>query len=750
MVDMNLENNLDNGTQTIIRHLTESKATPAVLLGAGASFESGVPGASAIASNVRRRLYPNENFDDKGEDNQLARFESVMSTVSGGDQLMSQLLAQYLDDLTPSQSHRKLVDLMITSRIAPWIFTTNYDTLIEQSLAERNCDFRVYFSGQDVVHDDGVINVVKLHGCITRPETVRCTPDSILELPESSASLLKEVVHNYGLVIIGHSMRDPDLEKCLLEAERTRGMVAVIAPNANLDSVKPILGHHKSTMNIGTATFGEFITSIHSIKSLQSAYETDLESLPEIWASLDRARFGSLTTGLISDLENQVTSLQAKFQHIPEVSALYSLVRANSGGQVGWWQMNDAIRTLGRAVDERGNLPLKARSSLVGRYLFESLLAIWAGADLKISFGTDQMFDVLQTLVDLGTDEQNFLLQENREHMTQSLLSLGLAEALKELYAINVNGTPKIELLHQAKELLTSITERKRPGTQNNNWNAETFRIGTALRHLAVVHEYLASQEISKSQRIIHLRKWHELSQESAELLNTIDERWIRSFSLMNQAMAAITLRKEDEPGLLPDRVALNGLRLLEVANQVFVDGEDERALAWSFYQMAYARLQLTEVGLLLLKDEVKEIYRLAAGGARAARRAQTDPVVAGMSDLIASFSLLTMAKDPLEKRRIELLEEVLETARRSRALLTGGHGAVAAAKSAQIECEARLMLSDLGVTPRNDAIADGLTLLSEALSLLLKTGSSIENECERDLFTLRDTIARLVPNIGL
>lgn len=127
------------------------------------------------------------------------------------DQFGAYLRAR-MEELHPTETHRRLVGLNWSGFI-----TTNYDTLLESAYQERFGKTLRVVTWQDTdelsrLNDiDGWI--LKLHGCLTRANTIVLDQTSFDHLFASGTALdaLRGLFKRYSLLFSGYSLSDPDV-----------------------------------------------------------------------------------------------------------------------------------------------------------------------------------------------------------------------------------------------------------------------------------------------------------------------------------------------------------------------------------------------------------------------------------------------------------------------------------------------------------------------------------------------------------
>ena len=119
-----------------------------------------------------------------------------------------------LDHDYPNGNHATIARLAHKGLLS-LVVTTNFDQLIEKALVRATTDMRVYRSDDDFAgfdaddHRAGTIGVLKLHGCLSEPDTIVATVEQeAVGLSAQKAAVLRELVREYVLLFWGYSGAD--------------------------------------------------------------------------------------------------------------------------------------------------------------------------------------------------------------------------------------------------------------------------------------------------------------------------------------------------------------------------------------------------------------------------------------------------------------------------------------------------------------------------------------------------------------
>ena len=181
-----------------------------LFVGAGASIEAGAPSAQEMTRELSKKY-----LRGKHQEEPLSKVASYIETKPGlGRRLVVDYLINRLSPLKPSKAHLLLPKFRWTA-----IYTTNYDTLIEQAYEKVGVKCKPIISSCDLVID--LINyynyvlLYKPHGCISRPavnETpIIITEDDYYSVANNRKAIYRQLeAHKYKSIFlfIGYSFSD--------------------------------------------------------------------------------------------------------------------------------------------------------------------------------------------------------------------------------------------------------------------------------------------------------------------------------------------------------------------------------------------------------------------------------------------------------------------------------------------------------------------------------------------------------------
>src|SRR4051812_38399655 len=208
----------------------------AAFVGAGVSHNSGLPLVLAIERHILEALGVEPAHAPRILEARLP-FEAFIQALTQGGEI-EPLFAMF-EGGRPSTSHRFLAKLLQSGRLSS-IFTTNFDTLIEDALADegwqpgRDYDLLCTTAGFDQARLAGARpSVAKIHGSVTEKQEMAITLRQVSQrsLVASRARLVERLFsrHWSGVLVLGYSCSDFfDLVPCIESvAEPSQGVLFV-------------------------------------------------------------------------------------------------------------------------------------------------------------------------------------------------------------------------------------------------------------------------------------------------------------------------------------------------------------------------------------------------------------------------------------------------------------------------------------------------------------------------------------------
>lgn len=161
-----------------------------------------------------RNRKPNKN--DRAYANVLRLAEDVENMC--GRQALTELIRNAINDdlLSPSDTHMQLMAL-------PWqdVYTTNYDTLLERSVArlkeQNKCFYTTVRNSQEIGMGSSPF-LIKVHGDINEPSSIVITEEDYRTYPVGHQAMVNHIqnaIMTKTLVLIGFSGNDPNFNQWL-------------------------------------------------------------------------------------------------------------------------------------------------------------------------------------------------------------------------------------------------------------------------------------------------------------------------------------------------------------------------------------------------------------------------------------------------------------------------------------------------------------------------------------------------------
>lgn len=214
---------LSNSTQTASRLLSfdaevnelirlVAVGRVAVFCGAGISIASGIPAARPLRAALLQEMPASQREVFCLTECELP-FEAFMESLQQDSDFSS--VFEVFAGSGPSGVHLLLAEL-VSRGLLQTIVTTNFDELIERSLAERAVSYRVFWRQDDVADTENGkerTRVVKLHGTLSEPKSLALTMEQIagqqfvLSRKQALQDLFVHGNHD-AVLVVGYSCSD--------------------------------------------------------------------------------------------------------------------------------------------------------------------------------------------------------------------------------------------------------------------------------------------------------------------------------------------------------------------------------------------------------------------------------------------------------------------------------------------------------------------------------------------------------------
>jgi hypothetical protein len=192
----------------------------ALLFGAGSSIPSGAPSGGTLSQRIANQF--EVNYDSTLT---LADIATLIELRHPRKELV-EYVDSLLEKLAPTKG-------LLNLPLFDWkfLFTTNYDTLIERAYKKACKALRVYSSNFDFGDGPAGVELFKIHGTLGQDRSLGHQASMVLTNEDYEHSqryrelvfdrLLHETSRN-DVLIVGHTLADPDLAVVLKEAIRRK------------------------------------------------------------------------------------------------------------------------------------------------------------------------------------------------------------------------------------------------------------------------------------------------------------------------------------------------------------------------------------------------------------------------------------------------------------------------------------------------------------------------------------------------
>jgi hypothetical protein len=230
--------NVQQGNIQSLANFLQGKRQCVLVLGAGASLSSGVPGMPEIVRKaVREHGNKEQNAQLKTDPRVLPKeLDAFFQMI---DRLAEPQLRAILERLfpkgqEPSKGYGDLAKLVVGGCF-PVILSTNIDLLLETALSGKGLKLTIDVDIIDcgdisnpndtsiaellvrkIQSETPPIKLVKLHGSLVGMGKLKFRPKDIFDLPTNLREAVEKLVNDEKreVVIVGHNMHDADLNRC--------------------------------------------------------------------------------------------------------------------------------------------------------------------------------------------------------------------------------------------------------------------------------------------------------------------------------------------------------------------------------------------------------------------------------------------------------------------------------------------------------------------------------------------------------
>ena len=195
-----------------------------LFIGAGFSKEAGAPSVWNLQESILERIYDTEKRESHKNDSLADLSNFFVNEVHLGSRNPLMRILREAFDFVPTcmDDHNLLAKIPHFRRI----FTTNYDTLLEDSYS-RN-DVCVVRNDADCAYMNKPFTVVKVHGDFTDPDSVVITSDDYKQFFTANKNpimwdLVKTEFATKNILFIGYSLEDNNILDIIQKVSDTQG-----------------------------------------------------------------------------------------------------------------------------------------------------------------------------------------------------------------------------------------------------------------------------------------------------------------------------------------------------------------------------------------------------------------------------------------------------------------------------------------------------------------------------------------------
>lgn len=273
-----IECEFDTAFRELRLDLLSRGSTLVIVIGAGASVESGVPMGDEIRTRIERVL-PDlwQHFSLSGASPTLEAFLDFVAASTPGDPraLISRLLSdcgipqKNAVTIIPAILHL-LVAKLAVGRIANLIVSLNFDEILERCLEvewgepkESGCEWMSLSTPEELSRVEEIIDrpgrsskvpcvVLKPHGTISKPRSLIAAGRDVTQFGEPLKNVLKKALQekNVRFLFLGCSFRDSDFFNLYRESKSIRARFYILdlpSPDKWMENSRKALGkrqHH--------------------------------------------------------------------------------------------------------------------------------------------------------------------------------------------------------------------------------------------------------------------------------------------------------------------------------------------------------------------------------------------------------------------------------------------------------------------------------------------------------------------------
>jgi len=473
---------------TIPKNLVEQicKGNCVLFVGAGISMgEGGLPSGQQLAKELAQRC------DYPGDDLSLPRVAQYYADTIGKPELL-QYVCQRIRETRrkPMETHKLIAALPFKI-----IVSTNYDCLIERALEAAGKPFNVIVTDKQVSSwDEGKVNLLKIHGCVSQWESIVITKDDYWEFFErrpNIANILSAEAARRSLLFVGHGLGDDDFNRIYLQVTRNLGEFRHKSYAVQLDPDPVDVTCWKAKrLEIVPADATAFLSALKQAVTAAMPAEQHLERLQE--EALDDIGHALETSQETVILPRLSTPLPPKVQQQILIAQYQAAITANPSDLQAWlgqaevyYELKEMDKAL-VAINKAWELNRQDLKVVWGRACVLAEYAIAKGGPRSMLYEAIDLFESLgdkASTVSVDYNVGNCLAglgdhQKAIEHFDQALAASPKPELAAQIW--KNRGTSCFHLGDHEEEI---DSYKKALELNPNLWEAYSSWAVTELRH---------------------------------------------------------------------------------------------------------------------------------------------------------------------------------------------------------------------------------------------------------------------------
>lgn len=249
-----------------------------LFIGAGFSIEACAPSVYDLKTVILDEIYDKKMKESHKEDNLADLSDFYVNEVCFGSRNSLIKIMNKAFEFTPKcmDDHKLLARIPHFKRI----FTTNYDTLLENSYAYN--DVQVVRNDADCAYIGKPVTIFKVHGDFTNPDSVVITSSDYREFFTNNKNpmmwnMVTSEFATKNILFIGYSLEDNNIldiiGKVSNAQKNNQNEMFLIAPNISLEKQEIL---RKMKVHYFDAVANEFLTLL--VKELEEHISKDFEN----------------------------------------------------------------------------------------------------------------------------------------------------------------------------------------------------------------------------------------------------------------------------------------------------------------------------------------------------------------------------------------------------------------------------------------------------------------------------------------